>query len=150
MIEFNEEFFDDCFLEMVPLLKDHWKEVAVYQDDVPLDIDVERYKTLEEMGRLHIVTCRDDGKLVGYCVTIINEHMHYKSTVFGLNDIIYLAPEYRRAGVAYSLIAFVEMCLKEKYNVKVMTLHMKTAIPFESLAEACGFNKVEYIYSKVL
>jgi GNAT superfamily N-acetyltransferase len=150
MIEFKEETFDECYLDTIPLLKEHWKEVAVYQDDVPLDVDVDRYRQLEEMDRLHIVTCRDDGKLVGYCVTFINNHLHYKSTVFALNDIIYLSPEYRRAGVAYEMVTFVEECLKARWDVKVLTLHMKTAIPFESLAEACGFNKVEYIYSKVV
>jgi hypothetical protein len=57
--------------EMVPFFAAHWQEIAMNRDRVPLDVDYDKYLALGEAGRLHVVTVREDGKLVGYHVSFI-------------------------------------------------------------------------------
>ena len=74
----------------------HWKEVALTQDAVPLDMDTERYAALDEAGILHIVTGRDQGRLVAYFTALVLGHLHYKSTLHALTDLYYISPLWRR------------------------------------------------------
>lgn len=149
MLEFREESFRDCFVEMAPLLRDHWEEVAIYKDKVVLDVDVERYMLLEDTGVLHIVTARDEGELVGYFVSFINPHLHYRQTTYALNDVLFLHPDYRHKGNAEGLFSYAENALKAR-GVDVIVLHMKTDHPFHRLSEYLGYDKVEFNYSKYI
>lgn len=147
MIKFSVESLHDCLEELEPLLKEHHKEIALYQDRVPFNPDYERYLDLEESGELHTVVAREDGKVVGYYMSFLVPHIHYKDTLYAINDVVYLEPRVRHSSIAQHMIEYVEENLKE-LGVSVITLHMKTYLPFEGLARKLGFEKVEYIYSK--
>lgn len=148
-ITYQQELYSDIALEIQPLLVQHYEEVAMYKDKVPLAPDWKRYKDMEERGILHVVTVRDDGVLVGYYVTMIVEGLHYRFTKYGVNDIVLIKPEYRNAGVGLGLFRKVEALLKE-VGVEVMTVHMKTYIPFDSLCEGLGFDYAERLYTKYI
>lgn len=147
MITYQEEKLCTCFEEMIPLLEEHWEEVALYKDKVILDIDIERYLTLENLGSLHVVTVRDSDVLVGYFISFINPHLHYKSTVYALNDVLFICPEYRHQKVAKDLFSFAESGLKKR-GVDVIILHMKVDHPFHTLSNYLGYEQAEYTYSK--
>ena len=129
-VVFKEELLRDCLEELKPLLEEHYKEVALYQDKVKLNPDYDRYLMLEDAGNLHTVVAREDGKVVGYYISLVVEHLHYADTVYAHNDVVYLEPGLRHSRVALDMINFAIEKLKEK-GVSVVTIHMKTYLPFE-------------------
>jgi len=151
MIEYQVENWSDMIEEGLALSypQRHWKEVAVNQDKVPLDLDLERYHQLESQKILHVVTVRDDGKLIGYHVSIISPHLHYKSTLHAMVDLYYLNPDYRRQGVGKGMFEFVEKKLVEIGVRKVYT-GTKTHLSFRTLLESLGYKETEIMFTKVI
>lgn len=148
-ITYQYEELEDIKFEIQPLLYEHWEEIAMYKDKVELAPDWVRYQAMADAGNLHIVTVRDNGILVGYFITLIVKGLHYKYTTYGMNDIVLIKPEYRNSGVGKKLFETVEASLKEK-GVNVMTIHMKTYAPFDSLCESLGFDYAERLYTKYI
>ena len=149
MVRFEEEKFEYIIDEMKPLLEKHYDEIAMYKDQISLNPNYDLYKIMDDTGSLHILAARDGTVLVGYCVTFINYHPHYKDHVYAVNDVIYIDPGYRHTSVAPEMVSELERLMMEK-GVSVMTFHMKTYKPFESLMEMMGFDKAEYMYSKYI
>ena len=149
MITYQEEKLSDILPEMKPLLEEHWEEVAWYKDTIKLNPDYDMYLMMEERGRVHVSTARDDGKLVGYTVNFVAPNPHYSDHVYAVNDIIFLLPEYRHGFTAKGMIDYSEQKLEEM-GVSVMTFHMKLANPFTTLLESCGFDCQELLFSKKL
>lgn len=148
-MEYKAEFIKDVLEELKPLLEDHWEEVAWYKDKIKLNPDYEKYIMMQEANSLLFVTARDEGKLVGYNVNFLQYHPHYSDHIFAVNDIIFLHPDYRHGKVAKEMLEGTEELLKH-LGVSVVTLHMKPAHPFQTLAEHCGFKQQEYVYSKFI
>lgn len=135
--------------EMLPLLTRHWREVALNQADVPLDIDHARYQELDEAEALHIVTVRRHGLLIGYHVAIISTHLHYASTLHGITDVYWIAPECRHGVTAMRMFQAVERELKTLGVRKLFTatkLHLDQGPLFERL----GYKPVERLYAKII
>lgn len=149
MITFQQETLDQSLGEMKPLFEKHYKEIAMYQDKIELNPDYDRYYELEKNGGLQIYTARDDEKLIGYTIYFTNKHLHYKDHLYAANDIIYVDPEYRGSLMAFDLLHFADEQLKE-LGVSVVTMHMKSYAPFETLMKACEYDKAEFIYSKYI
>ena len=144
-----EERLTDILGEFVEITKAHYKEIALYQDKIPLDPAWDKYLELDKAGNITCVTARDDGELVGYAVFIQTPHIHYQTTVYAHNDVLYLAPEYRGGSLGVDLLVISESALITK-GVDVVYLHMKSSKPWHKLAEACGFSLIEYGYSKFI
>ena len=123
MITYDTELYSSCIEEIKPLFYKHWLEIAGHQDTVKLDPDFDRYQSIEEMGSLRIFTVRDDGKLIGYFISFIMPHIHYRNTVYALNDILYLAPEYRGGTIGYRMFKLVMKDLKDNCNVDILVIH---------------------------
>jgi GNAT superfamily N-acetyltransferase len=144
------ESFIKNYEELYPLFEEHYHEIAMYQDKIELDVDYDRYKLFEDLESLFTVIARDDNdNIIGYSVYIINTHLHYKSTLVAVNDIIFLDPAYRKGGLGKQMVDFCDAELKKR-GVHLITLHMKTFAAFEELAVASGYDKAEYIYTKCI
>lgn len=135
--------------EMLPILERHWREIALNHEDVPLDIDHERYDAMDEAGHLHIVTVRREGALIGYHVAIISGHLHYASTLHGITDVFYVAPEYRQGFTGIRLFQKVEKEMKS-LGVKKLFTGTKVHLDLSKLFERLGYKRVEYLYAKIL
>lgn len=143
------ERWRDLRAEMLPMLVRHWREVALNHADVPLDIDEKRYAELDEGGALHIVTARRNGLLIGYHVAIVSTHLHYASTLHGITDVYYIAPECRHGVTGMRLFQFVEKDLKARGVRKLFTatkLHLDQGTLFERL----GYKPTERLYTKLI
>jgi N-acetylglutamate synthase-like GNAT family acetyltransferase len=143
------ERWKDLRAEMLPLLVRHWKEVALNHADVPLDIDEARYKQLDESDALHIVTVRREGELIGYHVAIVTPHLHYASTLHGITDVFWIAPECRHGVTALRMFQRVERELKKRGVRKLFTA-TKLHLDQGSLFEHMGYRAVERLYSKLI
>jgi GNAT superfamily N-acetyltransferase len=104
---------------------------------------------MQERGKLHIVTARDEGKLVGYFASFVDYHLHYKETMMAVNDALFLDKDYRKGSLAKDMFTFAEKELKE-LGVKVIHLHMKVEHPFDKLCESCGYTNSERLYAKYI
>jgi len=149
MITFQEEPLVDCLEEMKPLLSEHWDEIALHKDKIKLNPDYDKYLLLDSLGMLHVVTARDGDLLVGYFISFLQPHMHYKDHTFAMNDILYIHPEYRKGSAGYKLFKYAEKSLKE-IGVHVLMIHAKVKNDFKPLMDKLGFNRVEYNYSKYI
>jgi L-amino acid N-acyltransferase YncA len=143
------ERWRDLRTEMLPLLVRHWREIAINHAEVPLDIDEARYAQLDESGALHIVTVRRGGELIGYHVAIITTHLHYASTLHGITDVYFIAPEFRHGVTGMRMFQAVERELKARGVRKLFTatkLHLDQGPLFERL----GYAPVERLYAKLI
>ena len=148
-VEYNVETVGNIEAEILPILKEHWEEVAVNKDTIKLNPDFEVYKTLEGVGKLGLFTARVDGKLIGYFVVIADYNPHYKDHLFAANDVIYLVPEHRGSMVGSELMMYAENKLKE-VGVDVLVVNTKTHVPFDSVLTRLGYTHIENTYSKFI
>lgn len=128
----------------------HWKEIALDKDKIPLDVDYERYNKLDEMESLHIVTARDEGRLVGYHCSLINTHSHYKSSKMALVDVYYLLPEYRMSRTGIKLFQFAEESLRARGDIVKLLCSTKIHQDHSRIFEFLGWRETERTYSKIL
>ena len=90
---------------LAELVTQHWEEVGVHKDEMPLDVDWDGYFEDEEADKLRLLGGRIDGVLVGYhSLFIVKSHRHYKSTPHAMSDAIYVLPEHRKSGLGIELI----------------------------------------------
>jgi GNAT superfamily N-acetyltransferase len=128
------------------LLVRHWREIAHYQD-IPLEVDYPVYEAAEAAGKLRIFTVRLDGELVGYSCYFVNSNPHYKSSVQAVQDVLFLAPEYRKAAIGRQLIAYADVRLAAE-GVQVTYQHSKAALPIDALLKRQGYEFIERIWAK--
>jgi len=143
------ECWHDVKAEMVPLWERHWREVALNHAEVPLDVDHERYDAMADNGGLHVLTVRRNGKLIGYHIAIVSGHLHYKSTLHGITDVYWIAPECRHGVTAVRMFQAVERELK-KLGVRKLFTATKLHLDQGSLFEHLGYKPVERLYAKIL
>lgn len=144
-IERYHQIIDD----LLPLLPDHWAEVAHYTDKIPLSPLFERYKQLEKMGTIIMIGMRENGILIGYSVYAISQHMHYSTCLFAANDLLYLIPEKRKGGFGMKLIVESEKLLVAK-EINRITYHVKPEHDFSPLLIKLGYMQEEIMYGKYI
>lgn len=135
--------------ELVELTRHHWREIALDHDKVPLDPCWERYYDLEDRGVLCVVTAREDGRLVGYHITIVSPHLHYGSTLHGITDVYFVLPSHRKGFTGIRLLKEVEAEMKRRGVVKLITgtkRHLDLGVLFERL----GYRETERVYTKII
>jgi hypothetical protein len=144
---FQRERVSDVFEEVLPLLKQHWEEIAHYKD-IPLEPDFDLYCKIEEAGALRTYTARGpDGKIVGYCVYFVKPNLHYKSSLQAIQDVIFIDRSHRGFGKS-----FIEWCDKAlcAEGVQVVYQHIKEKHNFGPMLERLGYELVDLIYARRL
>ena len=149
-ILFAREMAADVERDIVPLMHAHDKDVS-HGDfaEWPLDVDVEIYKNLEKLNRLRVFTARDAGELVGYCTIFIVRSHQRRSLITGMEDALYLKPEYRKAGNAMKLIDYVNGQLKGE--CAWVMYHAPAAFPrLGTILSRTGYTKYSETYARRL
>jgi GNAT superfamily N-acetyltransferase len=147
MIEFFEESFSSLDDSWKEIFQEHYEEIAWNKDKIKLDPDYEKYRLLDSKGMLKVYTAREDGILIGYSVWFLVWHMHYKSTLKAMNDILYLKKEYRGGMLGVRLLQYSEEKLKG-LGVHTIGLHIKKSFDWGKMAEKLGFEPIETMYDK--
>jgi GNAT superfamily N-acetyltransferase len=142
-----EEDFETLWPDMQEHLIAHWQEVSSFPD-YPLDVDVDKFTTLQNDGMLVCCSARDEDKLVGYVVDFIQFHPHYKTVKTAITDAYYIAPEYR-AKCARGLMKFVEKVEKE-IGVFARITRSKNTNNAGKFFKAMGYKEAEVAWSKRL
>ena len=130
------------------LLVRHWQEIAHFAD-IPLDVDWPKYELMEAAGVLRIYTARVAGELVGYAAYMVDSNAHYKGSLQAIQDVLFLAPEYRRGGIGSALISHADTALAAE-GVQATYQHSKVAHPIDAVLESQGYELIERIWAKRL
>jgi len=147
-IYYQAERITDLWPELEPLLAEHYREIAHFQD-IPLDPDKEAYAALQQTGHLRCYTVRDRGRLVGYCFFVVKPNIHYRSSRQAHQDVLYVAPAYRRGRTGVTLIRVAETRLRAE-GVQVVYHHAKRTNKVGDLLGRLGYELVDEIYAKRL
>jgi hypothetical protein len=150
-VTFQTERWATYVVDAPPLWQNHYKEVALNQAEIPLDMDLARYEQLDALGMLHIVTARTGGALVGYFTGVVSPHLHYRSTLHCLVDLYWLEPLWRRGTLALKLFGHAHRTLKDRGVVKVMSgTKIHNALDNSRLFEFMHYTLAEKQYTKLL
>lgn len=146
-MQFKVERWRNIEREVLGIIDRHWLELAVEREHIPLDLDCEIYRKMDEMGILHICTVRDGAELAGYYVSIVRPHPHYKSTMFAFQDAFFLVPEHRRGTVGMEFIEFMEQAVKQA-GAKCIIASTKAHFDVSPLFLRMGWKKREIQFQK--
>ena len=143
---FNRETVDGVQREIIPLLHEHYREIAKFQD-IPLDVDWLFYRNAERMNLLRIFTCRKNTVLIGYAVFCIKPNPHYASSLQASQDVVFIQKNQRGNGREF--IKWCDAQLKSE-GVQAVYHHIKAKHNFGPMLEAQGYELVDLIYCKRL
>ncbi len=146
MIVYAVEKYSDIEPELKQLYPEHYEELTVSKN-FPLDPDYTRYSRLEQMGMLHVTSCRKDGELIGYVLMLIGPALHYKSCLVGHEDIYFLKKEHRKGRTGIKMFHFVEQEMK-KLGVDRIVMGTKVYSDNSKLFEYLGYRFYEKLYTK--
>lgn len=136
------------------LILEHWRELAVHKDEMPLDPDYGRMLAADDAGLFKVWAARDGKTLVGYVAFWIQPHAHYKSTLTAVEDLYMLTASHRKGLTGYRMFTSAIAALKHR-GVKRCYMHSKVhwnkerggmAVLFERL----GFVNTDMLWSKIL
>jgi GNAT superfamily N-acetyltransferase len=145
-----EPYSPELLEDIRPLLDEHWREVAHYPD-IPLAPRWEVYAETAARGALRIYTARVDGVLVGYSVHVVAPALHYGTTLTATEDLVFVAPPYRRSRLGWGLITFADEQLRDE-GVQVAYRHVKQKpeLDFSPLLERMGYEQIDRIMGRRL
>lgn len=146
MITYQVETIEATRQESLPLLDRHYEEIAQFKDVQRLDPDWDSYLVLERLGKLWVMTVRDDGKLVGYIVMIITKAPHYKGLLMANEDLHFLLPEYRKGLTGYRLLAKTKQAMKDM-GCKLATMRCKAGMSHAALFERLDGELTDLVYA---
>jgi GNAT superfamily N-acetyltransferase len=141
--------YDDFYREAKELIEQHWEEVGSHKEILRLNPDHDRYKALELIGALHILTARIGGIIAGYFFVLITQHPRDKSKTLAADDIIYSAPQYRSMMLGPRLLREALRYISEK-NVDIVFFREKTRRKNGGYLRRYGFEPHELVSAKVL
>jgi len=151
MIEVKTETWAAIDAEIEEVAAFHWQDLALDKLLFTRDLDHAQYRLLDEMGRMHVVTVRDDGKLVGYAVWfVMPHHLHYMSSgPVALADMYYLMKPYRKGGIGVRMFQESERGLKER---GVIRAHASSKVHEDNtrMFELMGWKHTDNTVSKLL
>ena len=141
-MDFAHEAYANVKDEIKPLLEQHWKEIALHQDEIKLEPNWNAYAQMASVGSLRVYTARKNGELVGYFVVFVMPSLHYRRFMFANNDILFLKKSERKGTAGIKLIKFAVESLQAE-NVKLINVNVKKKQDFGPLLERLGFEHVE-------
>ncbi len=148
-IVFAQEPFALIVAGLKTLTVRHWEEIAHNKELIKLDPDWEKYQNLGDMGIAHFTSARKNNELVGYQIYFVMPHMHYKSSLTAISDVLFLAPEVRKGRTGIKLIQFAEKNLKA-IGVQRVLQNVKLSNDWGTILEVLGYKPFERIYAKLL
>jgi GNAT superfamily N-acetyltransferase len=146
MITCQVEPFLPFLEEVKPLLQQHWDELALHKDRVPLDPQYGVYRSRDADGAILLVTVREAGALVGYFVGFVAPGLHYQTCLTLQMDIFWVHPDHRGSGAGWMLFKTVEAEARRR-GVQRMFVGSKLHKDASWLFARLGYEEVERYYS---
>jgi hypothetical protein len=147
MITYQVECWDDYYKDCQQLWREHYDEIAVQKDEMPMKPDIYLYKDMEAKGVLHILTVREDGKMIGYHISMVRIHPHYASVLCAFVDAYFLTASKRRGMVGVKMIKQAEISWRNRGVKKAFTA-TKKAKNVSGIYDYLGWDNTEIVYTK--
>ena len=127
------------------LFRAHWAEVAKNKHLMVLDPNWDAYEAMEAKGDLlAIALCADDGRLLGYSVSLLAWHHNYAGLRYCQNLVVFVDKEHRRQSAGMRLINATEVEAKER-GAKLVLWHAKPDTALDVLLQKrCKVQDVIY------
>lgn len=136
------------FKENKHLNNEHWNEVAEFDGfKRELDIDFDLFDMFDKAGQLITVIARENEKVVGYALFIIQHDFHAKNTLCAHNDLIFLKKENRKGRAGIKLIKESLKLLSQIYPNIFVRWHVTALKDFGNVLTKLGCKKFETIYA---
>lgn len=148
MLVAQVERLSDCMEEWAAHHPDHWRELALNRDVIPLNPDYARYRAMDEAGLILFVTLRDEGRLVGYFVGFLMNCLHYQVPTCTM-DIFWTHPSIRGRFGGVRLFRAVKAEL-QRLGVVRCFVGEKLHKPAGRLFRYLGFKPIEQYYSLLI
>jgi len=136
--------------EMVDCTVSQWHESGTDHEDVPLDVDWNRYQAIEDAGAFRLLSARRDGILAGYAAFFISDHLMYRTTPHILCDSVYARTNHR--GVGILLVRAAEKKLRELLGNRTFRIvySAQTASDFPTVLRRLGYPEKESVHVKLM
>ena len=149
-VTYQVEQYSEVLPELKVMYPEHYEELEQeVGGGYELDPDWSQYFALEQSGMLHVITCRKEGRLIGYMYYIVSRHLHVKSCVTAYEDIYFLRKEHRKGRIGINLFKFAEQYLKS-IGVNKVLCSTKVHSDNSKLLQYLGYSFVEKLFSKYL
>lgn len=146
MITAQIESLTERLGELKPLFPKHYAELALNQNQVPLNPQYDEYLRRDAAGGVMLVTLRDAGELVGYFVGFVAPGLHYRTCLTLTMDIFWVHPGHRGNGAGFVLFGAVEREAKRR-GVQRMFVGSKCHKDASFLFERRGYERCEVYYT---
>lgn len=133
--------------ELKVMFPDHWEELALNKDKVPLDPQYNIYLARDAAGEVLFVTLRQDGEIVGYFVGFVAPGLHYKTCLTLTMDIFWTRHDIRGGTAGLRLFRAVEKEAKRR-GVDRLFYGSKLMKDASRLFAAMRCEPVETYYTK--
>lgn len=140
------EPWDAYYRDCQALWPEHYAEIAVQKDRMPMRPDVEAYQALERAGMLQIVVAREDGRMIGYVLSVIRAHLHYADVLCGFEDAYFLTKAHRKGFVGVKLLREAVEQMR-RAGVRKAFFMTKVAHDAGAIFERMGFTRSDIVYS---
>jgi len=149
VVLFQREPIGSLWPELLPLARDHWREVR-WDQDSEADLDQAKLTAADETGAFCLFSARQDGELIGYAAFWIAHHPQNAGSLEASADAIYLRPDRRIGRNGFELIKFAEQALRDMGARKIYIAVRHKSRDFGPVLERLGYQSTETIYARKL
>lgn len=146
VLSFQFERITEIAKELPPLVKNFWREYPI--KDLPLDINWEKIFELDAIGIIHLLTVRDEDKLVGGVFNTVFAHLFSESSKFANIEVFYLDMAYRQGWTGLKMLKKNEIGMR-KLGCKAIRFGLPTK-ELEPFALRLGYKVLDTNYIKIL
>jgi len=139
-LKFARELLSDFWDEAISLTRANNEETGAIQG-AEFAPDKERYLETERLGFIVSFTLRLAGRLVGYCLMFVSNHLHYPSTVWAVQDTLFVSKSYRGLG-AVKFIKWIDSQLKGM-SINVVIRQVSSKLDYSRTLERMGYGAIE-------
>lgn len=126
------------------LLAQNWAETGA---DFDFEPDVLTYQKLYDIGMAFGIGAFDGDDPCGYCTVMVVRHHFNPSVIFGSNDALFVAPEYRSRSVGARLIVAAEKEAAAR-GASRFNWHCRPGTSLAEVLEKRGYAPLDIIVSK--
>jgi hypothetical protein len=149
MITYQIESWDIYRGEALGLWQQHWDAVATDKSQMEMSPQEIYYAALYSAEALQIMTVRENGRMIGYCLVVVRPHMHYSKVLCGFEDSYFVEPRKGLAtGIVYARLVKKSLEALKARGVKKVFFHSKSFALLERIFLSQGFAQSDVVYSK--
>jgi len=141
----QEHYSPGLVEELKPLIKKNWEESPLYEKEIALAPDFQKYRAMDDAGLVLCMTGRVDGRLVGYAIWYIIKSFNYPGES-GHGIALYIEDAYRGYGVW--LLKRSEALLRERGIRRFYWFARPNSLPYK-LVKAMGYREDEVVMEKI-